>query len=746
MPNPTTFAQYLECVGSGTRRARADWTADLDGYTDGFFLAWRFGSDDVRGFGDEQTVASMWRGATAAERTFHLYIEDHATEGHMVLEWEDSLGAIATETSDDMINEFFVNDTTVAWLGVSVRFDGGGAHTQWYFGEYERRPIWSTFGAESTDAGVIDMLTDSANDLTLGDSQESTGPEDQLDGRIFEYFQFSADFPNIDGSNLVAHFDGDDFTAGDGDTDTAVDSTGRTWTLEGPAADIIPAAPSVFVFLGGFDWPHFPCAILINQGGVGWDWTVEQGSLTMEDRLGERSTASLAAWDLQDGLSDQASSVIEGFPVQIIGPDHLPVFTGFVSVPRVTNTNPFDNSTRWELDLVDHHYLADKRLIADGWVDTTAGTIVTSIITQVLQEEGVEIGTIEAGPTLSEVVFNYVPCAQALDRLADMAGKIWWIDQERFLHFVTPTGTAVRTVDEDDMTDAPAVLHYSPDYRNKQYVRGIKGYTDDQTEDFEGDDTVQSFVTSYPIGRVPTVTLNAGAQTVGIRGIDTGDDWYWSKGSNVRSQETGDTPIGPSDALQVVYEGLTELVVVATDDAEQIRVAASEGGLSSGLVESVLSVTDIFGREAGFDQAAGLLDTYAVEGLAITFTTERSDYKVGDYVTVNIPTPGGPPPIVDEIFLVTAITSRDLTATEWIYDVTIVKGADAGSWQRRLAAGLLESDVLVIRENISENETLTILEQFPEAWGWAETDVTVSVFACPVPSTSLHPATSLLPC
>ena len=744
MPNSTSFAQYLECVGTGAQRARTPWTADLDGYTSGFFLAARLGSDDVRGFGDEQTLASMWRGATAAERTFHWYIEDHATEGHLILTWEDSLGAIATETSLDMVDAQFVNDTTVAWLGVSVRFDGGGAHTQWYFGEYGRRPVWSLWGTESTDAGVIDMLTDPANDLTLGDSQYLTGAQDQLDGHIMEYFQFSNDFPNMTG-NLVAHFNGDDFTAGDGDTDTARDSTGRVWTLAGAASNIIPPPPlPINVFIGGFDWPNFPSAIVINLGGVGWDWAVATGSMTIDYRIGERSVAALAAWDIGQGLGTQLAA-LEGFPAKIIGPDNLTAFDGWIRKPKALQTNPFSSEVLWDFSLIDNHYLADKRLIIDGWIGQTAGFIVQSIIDQVLVEEQVVAGTIEAGPILTEVVFNYITCARALDRLAEMAGKTWWIDGDKKLHFIAPSGAPVLTVDNDDMIDAPDVSFESPDYRNVQYVRGVKGYTDAQTEDFEGDGTLQSFVTSYPIGKVPTVTLNAGGQTVGIRGLDTGKDWYWSKGSNVLSQETTDTPIVSTDALQIVYEGLFELVAKATDEAEVIRFGGLEGGPGlTGLVESVIQVTDIFGRGAAFDEAAGLLTTYAQEGSSITFSTERSDYKVGDFVTVNLVWNG--PLISGEIYLVSAVTARDKTATEWVYDVTIIQGADAGSWQRRLAQGMVDAEVLVIRENISEEEVLTILDQTSETWGWAETDVTVSVAACPIPSTTLNPSTTLLPC
>ncbi len=467
-------------------------------------------------------------------------------------------------------------------------------------------------------------------------------------------------------------------------------------------------------------------------------WAVDYGSMTIEHRVAERSTANLKVWDLEG----TRGRVLKGMPIRIIDPASAIAFDGYVDDPVGIRINPDDTPVGWTLACVDYHYLADKRTFADGFIATAAGTIVTAIIDQVLVEEGVTAGTIEAGPTLDEAVFNYVTCTRALDRLAGVSNKTWWIDSARALHFLDPIGTPSATVTKADMKEPPEVKPQSPDYRNRQLIRGIKGYTDPQTEDFTGDGTLQSFVTSYPIGRVPAIKWNTVTQTVGIRGIDTGKNWYWSKGSPVVSQEPANTPVQAGDTLEIIYDGLFDLVAVLDDDAEQIRVAAIEGAPSSGIVESVLQVTDVFGRQAAFDIGAGLLTTFAVEGLTVTFLTSRSDLSVGDTVTLDLPEMD----VASEPFLVVAIRSADLARSEWQYDVTLIQGADAGSWQNRLAQGLTDADERVIRENISEEQTLIILEEFSEGWTWAETSVTQTVFACPVPSTTLFPATTLLPC
>ncbi len=473
------------------------------------------------------------------------------------------------------------------------------------------------------------------------------------------------------------------------------------------------------------------------NGDTGW-W-VDFGSLTIEQRIGERSTASVVLWD--ELGSRGGDGVLEGMPITILDPSGGTAFDGFVQLPEGERPNPDDTPFRWQVAATDFHYLADKRVVADAWVNTAVNTIVTEIITNVLSEEGVTAGTIDTGLVLAEVVLNYVTCSRAFDRLAAIAHMTWWIDDAKALHFVHVTGSPAKTVDVDDCKHSPLLRRANPDYRNREVIRGARGYTDPQTEDFIGDGTLQSFVTAYTVGRVPTITLNSGAQTVGIRGLDTGKDWYWQKGSPVISQEGADTPIGSGDDLRVVYEGLFEMVAIVDDEAEQVRLAALEGS-GSGKVEHVQQVTDVFSREAAFDVGGGLLNTYAQEGKTITFVTARDDYVAGQYVTVNLPELGED----GEAYLCAAVASRDLSRPEWEYSVTLVQGPAEGSWQRRLAQGLIDADVLVLRENVSEEETITILQSVSEGWTWAETSVTQAVAACPIPATTLHPSTSLLPC
>lgn len=476
----------------------------------------------------------------------------------------------------------------------------------------------------------------------------------------------------------------------------------------------------------------------VTVGGTEFD--VDRRSFSMGQRVGERSTASMVLWDTDGTRGD----IEPGMPVKVYGPDGTTVvFDGYVALPILTRMNPDDPLLRWQVDAVDFHYLADRRVVADAWSSTAAGTIVGEIITNVLAAEGITAGTIDAGPTLSEVVFAYVTCDRALNALAEATNHTWWIDTAKALHFqpATTPGTPAVTIDRDDLRAAPVLRNEPPDYRNRQYVRGAQAFTDPQVESMKGDGESRTFVVGYPVGQVPTVKVNTVAGTVGIRGVDTGVDWYWSKGSNEISQDSGDTPLGSTDTLEVTYVGMYDIVTLANDFGEQSRVAGVEGS-GTGRVEAVLNVSEVFGRQAALEVATGVLDTFARKGCELQVLTGLDTIDVGDWVTVNLPELG----LSNEVFLALGYTAADLTRTEWEYDYTLVQGAIAASWQARMSAGLRPAEPLSIFENLSESETVLILQQFAEAWGaWGES-VTPTVNACPVPSTTTYPTTSLYPC
>ena len=342
-------------------------------------------------------------------------------------------------------------------------------------------------------------------------------------------------------------------------------------------------------------------------------------------------------------------------------------------------------------------------------------------------------------------MFNYVTATRALDALAARAGVDWWIDDAKVLQFKTPaTVNAPFTLDwtkHGPLGAVPKLIAGAHTYRNRQYIIGGKTTTDTQVAEFQGDTKTQTFPVSFPIVQVPTVKVDAAAKTVGIRGLNTGKDWYWSKGSEIVSQDHADTPLSASEVLEVTYVGEYPIVTITDHTDEQTRIAAVEGS-GSGIVSHVHEDSGIASIADASSLAGTLLATYAQQARAIIFSTTTAGLEVGQLATVNLPELG----VSSEDFLIWKIDISDLGATELQYQVTALDGPAEVSWTTFFTElARVASEALLIRENIDENETLIITTTTDESWTWAEV-VNQTVYACPTPGTVQYPATTLYPC
>ena len=262
-------------------------------------------------------------------------------------------------------------------------------------------------------------------------------------------------------------------------------------------------------------------------------------SLSITDAIGERTTCQFQIIDVYG-----AKEFRRGQPFEVRDDGGL-VTAGVID--SASFVRQADGKRLHTVFCVDWHYLADKRIVAKVYTDTPAGDIVRDLIDNFLAAEGVTYTTesIQDGPTIVEAVFNYVPVSRALESLAEKAGSWWMIDETKTLHFVErATYAAPWAATASDMIRGSIRLeHSSPLYRNRQYIRGGRDLTDPQTETKVGDGESRSFIVAYPIAKVPSVevSLNGGPwveQTVGIRGLEEGKDWYWNKGDNTVSQDS----------------------------------------------------------------------------------------------------------------------------------------------------------------------------------------------------------------
>lgn len=459
------------------------------------------------------------------------------------------------------------------------------------------------------------------------------------------------------------------------------------------------------------------------------------GTLTIEDAIGERSTCSFS---LLDKTADLLAILKAGETVEIWA-DGVKVYGGSIDKPKSRRT-PAGTLT-WTIDCVDWHQICDRRIIAETYENTLAGAIVRDLVNKYLAAEGITAAeSIQDGPLVVECVFNYVSATTCLDTLAERAGFSWWVDPNKVLHFVErATYMAPWALDEEAKISDLNVEDSRQGYRNRQYVKAGKDVTDPQVESFKGDGATRTWTVGFPIAKVPTIKVNGVPKTVGIKGIDEGKDFYWNKGDPTVTQDSEAPLLTSSDTLQVTYQGLFDVVVLTDDYAAIEERRAVEGG--TGYYEAVDDEPYLSSREAAIQSANAKLRKHAHLPKVITFSTWEPGLRPGQIIFANLPGDR----LHNEDFLIDQVTFSEVGSDFYQYHIRAVSGESLGGWATFFKQMATRGQAFVIRENIREDQVLIRLVQSQEAWHWTEA-MPVTVHACPIPSEHLYPSQTLYPC
>ena len=362
---------------------------------------------------------------------------------------------------------------------------------------------------------------------------------------------------------------------------------------------------------------------------------------------------------------------------------------------------------------VDYSQLCDKRLVAATYeeADQTEGDIVTDIVTNYLTDEGVTTTNVETGKKVVKAVFPYVTVTSALDELAAIGGKQWYVDYDKDLHYFTrstnaaPFGLTATSQNYRNLKVIPG----RQGYRNVQYVRAGTALADVRTESFEGDGTLRTFVLSMPCGKAPTITLNAGAQTVGLNNLTSGMNWYWTYGSNQITQDTGGTVLTASDTLAVTYQGQYPLLTLGQNDTDIAARAAVEGG--SGRYEMIEDAKHLDDVDMAIDLQKGLLERFTLSH-SVTFETDTSGLLAGQLISIVEAAYG-----INATYLIESVSAQYIDGADyWRTTVKAQSGDSLGGWVSFFKAIERQGKAFVIREN----EVILLLRFFSDGVACAD--------------------------
>jgi len=433
---------------------------------------------------------------------------------------------------------------------------------------------------------------------------------------------------------------------------------------------------------------------------------LKSDTLEINDTLGQRSTTGFTLIDTTNSITVEIGDTV------IVRNNGLTLFAG--TIENYTRTNPTDTSLSIKVSCVSFDQIADRHLAAITYetASQTAGDIVKDLISRYLADDGITEGTIEDGPTVIKAVYNYMPVAQALNEISERAGFAWWIDYNKKLNFVS----SLSMVAPFNITDSSrtyrklTISKKRGTYRNIQFFRAGVDVTDEREENFNGDGTRKTFTLSFPVALTPVVKVDAVTKTVGILGLDEGNDWYWNKNSKEIVQDDDAVAIADGVNLEITYQGFFPIIASAEDSVAIADRIAAEGG--SGRYASIYKDESIDSNSMATDKADALLRKFASLPDQPSFETDEEGLRAGQFINITLTVED-----IAENFLITSVRSRYIqSAGIFRSSIKMVYGEQLGSWVefmnkllgRNLSLSLRENEVIV---NLRKSpETITVAD------------------------------------
>lgn len=239
------------------------------------------------------------------------------------------------------------------------------------------------------------------------------------------------------------------------------------------------------------------------------------------------------------------------------------------------------------------------------WANKAAGVIVEDLIYNSLQGDITDTSLVAGGPSIDSFTVDYPTVQEALQAVCNLTGYEYYVQPDGKLAFFSPSSNAAPF----SITTGANVIKLTTretreDFCNSARAKVAESLRDPETQTFTGDGSTQSFTLDYAVAEAPTVFVGGVANTVGIFGVDTAKDWYWSNGSSEIRQEPGDTPISGATDIAVTYIGIQSIIVASDNTASISARAAAES--NSGIYQKLIQIT----QRVSTKDAQAIVDAY----------------------------------------------------------------------------------------------------------------------------------------
>lgn len=431
-------------------------------------------------------------------------------------------------------------------------------------------------------------------------------------------------------------------------------------------------------------------ALALSIAGVDRTALWRIGTLQISARLGARNRASFQIVDTSGTYRPPVNAEL------IISDGATRYFGGFIDgFSEQLTIQGNQTSLTYDVEAVSYDALADRRLVAASYESPTQtlSTLVSDIVTNTMAGDGVTTTNVDAGPIIDRIKFNYVPASQVFDELASITGFAWWIDESKNLYFKPRSAISAPFAVNANNARNVSVTRAVETYRNRQYIRAGVDLTASRTENFTGNAAQKAWTLAYPVGALPTsITVGGVAQTIGIKQVDTGRNFYYQIGDPVIIQDDGAGAVGAGVAIAVTYEGQYPILISAQADSEVAAQATVSG--ASGIFEAIEQRENVDNDDAALGIAEGLLRRYGKILRRLRFQTDTAGLAVGQILNAAFTQHG-----VSGTWLVDSVSARDRFGKTLIWDIEALDGESVGGWSQFFATLAARGAMVEFREN-----------------------------------------------
>ena len=454
---------------------------------------------------------------------------------------------------------------------------------------------------------------------------------------------------------------------------------------------------------------------------IGKQWTLNQ-------RINNKDTFTFT-------IEDDNSATIEPLVEIYFYDDTTYIWGGVIKTVDIEKTSI--NRAVYSVKAEDFTCLTERPLVIRSYENQSISNIIDSLITTYFSSYGISEGTNTITTVIKLISFNYEKGDNVLNQLKNFGNFQWNVNKDKELNFTLITSTTSTTTLDNELSLKKSLS--ADNYRNVQYAKGKKKRTSinsEKTPTPKPDGKTREFFTNYPIATEPTVETNVNGagwvvKTVGLRGLTTGKDFYWSYNSTQISQDENGTVLtdrvapDTDDQIRVTYIGLIPLLIVVSNTNEVTDHGSIENYIYNKYIES---------PEDGKDYAQTLLDKYSNDSDKFSFTIQSKTYEIGEQI-----------PIVDTLlningdFLAESCTwsPRGINSINYTYNV--LDGVALGGWEE-FFKNLFAPEVI----ELDDQETVIRIYNWDEPTdhdGQYDIEISNALY----PSNSLYPSNTLYP-